>query len=105
NEITFRQFLLRNNLIKEVVEVQSAKNQDDVLLVWYEVSFTEDFEVKLETTTIKITDIVCQSPPPPKTLTNEELLDRLEEPYPPRNVIREATLRMFRGLQGSANSD
>ena len=100
--ITFRQFLLSNNLVKEMVEVRDAINQEDVFLIWYKVSFTEDFEIKIETTAIKITGVICQSPPPPKTLTDAELLERLEEPYPPRNVIREATLRMFRGLQGKA---
>ena len=96
---TFRQFLLSNNLVKEMIELRDATNQEDVFLIWYEVTFTEDFKVKLETETIRITDIVCQSPPPPKTLTDAELLERLKEPYPPSNVIREATLRLFQSLK------
>ena len=99
---TYSQFLLRNTLIKEMIEVESTKNHDDVLLVWYKVSFSEDLEASLEVDTVKITNIICQSPAPPKTLTNDELLERLKEPHPPSNVISEATLRMFRSLQGSA---
>lgn len=100
-DITFRHFILSNNLVKGIIETKTINNQDDVFLVWYNVWFTGDLKVKVESTTVKITGIVFQHPPHPRTLTNAELLERLKE-APTRDVVIEATLRMFQSLQGSA---